>query len=307
MELDLFSVCDLIYSRLQHMAPDSLFYSAKYNQRDDSECEAILDQTTNLLKRYNKLYGGKHSANDRIGAYFSLMETRLIEVPKKVMANKGKDVSVPYVSPCYDLAQVLKLSTLARVGWNINCPGTIRAENQPVYAADSSGAGAPMLESLMQHVMESIYIAQMFLPDDLSEDGFQKSKVISLLLYSELGKTHNGDYSPRYSNVSKRREDEKQFLSHILSLGALDGYATQPLFFEPLSNKPAVDINMRICWEIKMIQTEFKYYTLYHQLGFSDKRRADFEDYFEEPTTDICKVIREQIVLNNPAFKEFFH
>ena len=93
----------------------------------------------------------------------------------------------------------------------------------------------------------------------------------------------------------------------MLTLGALDGYANQPLFFQPLTAKSAaVDINMRICWEIKIIQTEFKYYTLYDELEFDDERRADFENDFEEPTTDICKKIREQLVLNNPKFKKFF-
>lgn len=93
----------------------------------------------------------------------------------------------------------------------------------------------------------------------------------------------------------------------MLTLGALDGYATQPVFFKPLSDMLSADINMRICWEIKMIQTEFKYYTLYNQLGFDDGRRAEFENDFEEPTTSICKRIREQLILNNPQFKKFLN
>ena len=66
----------------------------------------------------------------------------------------------------------------------------------------------------------------------------------------------------------------------------------------------SADINMRICMEIKMIQMEYKYYTIYHQLGFTDERRAEFENEFEEPTTSICKKIREQLILNNPQFKK---
>ena len=305
MELDLFTLCDLIYSRLQHTASDSLFYSAKYNEKDDSECESILNKTISLLATYNKLYGGNRSGNERIGAFFSLMGSRLTDVQKNVEINIGKDVSIPYVSPCYDFDRVLKLSSLARVGWNINTSGTIKVDSQPSYTIDpDSGKVVPTIyESLMQHIMESVYIAQLFLPSTLPEEGFEKSKVIDLLLLSELGKTFSGDYSPYYSNHQRLRNLEKEGLANILTLGSLDGYATQSVFFRPFPDMTAADINMRICWEIKMIQMEYKYYTLYHQLGFDDERRDEFENDFEEPTTNVCKKIREQLILNNPHFK----
>lgn len=57
MELDLFTLCDLVYSRLQHMTRDAFFYSAKYNEKNDSECEAVIGRTVALLNEYNKIYG----------------------------------------------------------------------------------------------------------------------------------------------------------------------------------------------------------------------------------------------------------
>lgn len=309
MELDLFTLCDLIYSRLQYMGADAFFYSAKYNQKDDPKGEAIVSRIVMLLKNYCQLYGGKNSTNDRIDAYFSLMYARFTEILKKLAGNKGKDVSIPYAPPSHDFSQILKLTSLARVGWNIDAPGDIKVDSQPVYSPDpETGVPAlPIRETLMQHVMESVYIAQMFLPDSIPEEGFQKHKVISMLLLSELGKTYSGDYSPLYSNrVSCRRSEEKG-LAHILTLGALDGYAAQPMFFKPFSSESAMDINMRICWEIKMIQMEYKYYMLYDQLDFNEARRSEFEDDFKEPTTSICKKIRELLILGNPDFKGFFN
>ena len=306
MELDLFTLCDLVYSRLQHVAPDAFFYSAKYNERGDSECEAVINKTYTLLDEYKKTYGKKRNGNDRIDAYFSLISTRLLGIQKKVTENAGKEVSIPYVSPSYDFEQVLKLSTLARVGWNIDVPSTIKVENQPIYTTTHTEdkSISPIRETIMEHIMESVYIAQLFLPDDFPHDGYQKSQVISLLLLSELGKTYSGDYSPHYSNQYKCKNTEEKGLEHMLTLGALDGYAAQRVFFKPISNMSSADINMRICMEIKMIQMEYKYYTIYHQLGFTDERRAEFENEFEEPTTSICKKIREQLILNNPQFKK---
>lgn len=307
LELDLFTLCDLIYSRIQHMGDNAFFYSAKYNQKDDPQAEAIASRIVTLLRKYQQLYGGKRSTNDRIDAYFSLMLTRFTDIQKKIAGNKGKDVSIPYAPLCHDFSQILRLTSLARVGWNINVPGDIKVDNQPVYSLDNeTGApAAPIRETLMEHVMESVYIAQMFLPDNIPEEGFQKHKVISMLLLSELGKTYSGDYSPLYSNrVSCSRSEEKG-LAHMLTLGALDGYAAQSMFFKPLSGESAMDINMRICWEIKMIQMEYKYYTLYDQLDFNEARRSEFEDDFKEPSTSICKKIREHLIFNNPDFQDF--
>lgn len=309
MELDLFTLCDLIYSRLQRVAPDALFYYSKYNEKDDSECEAILGKANDLLKDYNRLYGGKRSADDRIGAYFSLMHTRLTVIQKEVAGNKGRDVVVPYVSPCYDLTQILRLELLPRVGWNIDAPGPVKNDNLPRYEMDEKNGDAPtpIRETIMEHVMECVYIAQIFLPESLPYEGYKKSIVISMLLFSELGKTYSGDYTPQYWNNKKLSDLEKQGLAHMLTLGALDGYAAQNMFFEPLSGKGGQDINLRICREIKMIQTEYKYYTLNQQLGFVEERRVEFEDDFEEPTTNICKKIREQLIHNNPSFIDFLN
>lgn len=307
MELDLFTLCDLVYSRLQHTASDSLFYCAKYNEKDDSECGAVLSRTCELLSAYSVHFGKKNGKGDRITSYFDFMRTRLEDIKKKVAGNIGRDVSTPYVSVCSDFEQVLKLSALARVGWDINAPGTIKVENQPSQAIDENiKDGLPTHESLMEYIMESVYIALLFLPDSLSEKGFQKSKVISLLLLSELGKIRSGDYSPCYSNQHKLHADEIKGLADVLTLGALDGYATQSVFFSSLFDVATDDINMRICRDIKMIQTEYKYYSLYQQLGFDQARRTEFESDFEAPTTNICRKIREQLILSNPNFKAYF-
>lgn len=81
-------------------------------------------------------------------------------------------------------------------------------------------------------------------------------------------------------------------------------YAVQSIFFEPINERPTTDadINIRICWEIKVIQREYRYYTLYNELEFSEERRAEFEDDFEEPDTEICREIRKHLIKDNPAY-----
>ena len=312
MQLDLFTLCDLTYVSLQNMSATGLFYSADYNQAKDSECDAILSKLVELLKAYNKSYGGKKSTNTRVGAYFSLMCARFEKIKKVVSANRGRDVSIPYVSPCYDFETIERLSWIPRVGWNIKNCGSVSIEDQPSYDIDfeKDQYAHQMKESIMQHIMEAVYIAQLYLPDSLPEKGYDKSQVISLLLLSELGKAFMGkDYSPNYTNASHLKKNEAAYLAEISVLGALDGYAQQPYMLKPLSDQAYTtyaDVNVRICWEIKMIQQEHKYYCLYDSVDFTPERREEFEEDFEEPTTDVCKFIREQLILNNPKFSKFF-
>ena len=310
MELDLFTICDLVYSRLQYYSADGLFYAAKYNKRDNSQCQAVLLRTLELLKLYNDHYGGHLSEEPRIDAYFSLMRKRLFEVLKKVQANEDKDVSGSYVPLSNDFEQVRQMETMGRVGWNINAAGTIKVEDQPFYKDRPKGRKptkkkkSKILESVSEHILESVYIAQLFLPEKLpDEPAYDKFKVISMILMAELGKANSSDYSPHYSNLHTLRAKETEALSHALVLGALDGYATQKEFFRPLSDSQIADINLHICWEIKMIQMEYKYYTLYKDLKFCPERRKEFENSFEEPRTPVCKFIREQLILKNPSFQ----
>lgn len=118
------------------------------------------------------------------------MSARLSAIQKELAGNVGKEVTAPYVSPCYDFEQVLKLSSLPRVGWNIDVPGTIKVENQPVYTA-ALGEDKPILpirETIMQHIMESVYIAQLFLPDNFPEKDYQNLELFRSFCYQSLAK-----------------------------------------------------------------------------------------------------------------------
>lgn len=303
LEVDLYTICDLIYSRLQDASSKSLFYSEKYNQKDDSESEAVLTKAIFLLEKYTKMYGYKKNSNKQIEIYFEFMKNKFKEVNESLSKTVGKTVTVPYVSAAYDFEKVREMSRLLRVGWNIN-KKTV-PENKISSKKTVKKSNKPF-ETVMEHVMEAVYIAQMFLPEKLNLQGYDKYKVISVLLYADLGRTFTGDYSPVYSNVRDWNIIEEIGLSYYFVLGFLDGYADQPIYFSLAQDRKASDINVQIAWEIKKIQIEYKYYILYDQLNFDDARREDFESYFEEPYTDICKNIREQLIFKNPRFQQHF-
>ena len=169
---------------------------------------------------------------------------------------------------------------MPRVGWNITKTDTIYKKDIPKYESiekcrRKDGEYCTIFETIGQHILESIYIAELFLPERMQESGYDKSVIISMILMSEVGKieiTH--DYTPDFYRASKilipqENEGRKQFLIH----GAFDGYANLMDLYDAMliiggTLEVYSDINMRISQEIKLIQMEYKFYTLKEQLEF---------------------------------------
>ncbi len=307
LEYDLFTLCDLVYSRLLDFSESSLFYSVKYNRKNDSICYAILSKVTELLKMYNHSLGRRKQQDKRVAAYFMYMFNELGNIKEQVHSNEEKTPERPYISPLYDFKKICDMKRFIRVGWEIQKydEDGIIVKDQPRNQFRRP-ANYPK-ETLMEYVLETVYIAMMFLPETASIENYSKYKIISILLYSELGKTSIGDHAPQYSNHIKLNASEEAELSEFLTKRALDQFSNLTLFFTSIRNGKLEDINYRIAWEIKMIQMEYKYYSLYDQLSFTKKRRDNFEDEFAAPSVEICKNIRNTLIVNNPDFQKYMN
>jgi len=320
MIIDLFTICDLIYSRMQNMNSEgALFYSANYNKKGDSVAKNILLKTNKLISEYLNNTQLNQSYADRANAYFTFMQKKFKEIIEILDKNTDKNLTVPLVSHHSVFDSVLNFHKMPRVGWNINHAGQVKVEDQPKYDMNSSENESNKNsenfvfphETIMQHIIETLYIAQLFLPPNIDLKGYDKSTIISLILLSELGKTSIGDYSPDYSNALRRYiPNEQKQLTELLILGAIDGYANNGVYYESLIKGnffDEFDINMHICKDLKLIQMEYKYYSLYEELNFDDERRQVFEKEFVEPSTTICTTIRKMLIRDNPKFKKFFN
>lgn len=324
LEIDLFTICDLIFSRLQKAnTVEPLFYSAIYNSNESNLARSVLNRTIALLSKYFERYGQKEQSrglNQRVSTYFTYVTNQFKAIVDELNNSIGKDVKEPFVSQALDYRKILLLCNKPRVGWNIAKAGSISKKMRPKYSRPNSvgfpiaswGKSMPVRETIGQHVLECLYIAQLFLPDTIDIDGYSKSTIISMLLMSEVGKIETGDYSPTYTNFKFDYESkERQCRQEFLTLCAFDGYANLGKLFFTLTGfgttiEQYPDINMTICQEIKLIQMEYKYYTLYKELDFDDTRRQAFKDEFIELHTPICQKIRKMLIRENPAFSEYF-
>lgn len=314
MEVDLFTLCDLVYSRLQLPMnlnlerKETFFYGADYNEKEDSLSNSVLDIIIKLLKDYiegKRVYNWGYHENTPFIVYFRYMKKLFENIQKKHAQKQDSTVQVSYASHAECYKHILELENFKRVGWEITKAGNVqKKELDDVNKLKSKGK-----ETIMQSIIESVYIAQMFLPECLpKESGYDKSKVISLLLMSELGKYETKDYVPQteYSRFLELQQKETEKRDDFLILGCLDGYANNLSLMEFFNDDS--NINLQICHEIQKIQMEYKYYRLYSQLNFSIAREKELQHDFDTPyTIAVCKDIREKLILNNPDFYMFFH
>lgn len=320
MEIDLYTLCDLVYSRLQMFGDKrALFYSSANNQEGDSLAVAILQRVVSLIDRYELTYRQKRGIDNLVQTYFSFMRAQFVDVCSVLEKKPGDSIEKPFVPISKDLKDIIYLLNQPRVGWNISKAGTVQKKKRPKYAPRGAlgmskaqwGEYKPILETIGQHVLESMYIAQLYLPESLAIEGYSKSSILSMLLMSEIGKLAiQEDYTPLYSGAREFLLKEKDSLNQFLLRGAIDGYANFTELFGHLTvvgslqDSPA-DINMRICQEIKQIQMEYKFYSLHSELDFEYARIESFMKDFVEPDTQICKDIRKRLIFENPDFAEF--
>lgn len=320
LEVDMFTMCDFIYSRLQNFSPEAMFYSMDYNTKGNSVSASVLRRMIDIISKYSNNLGQSRNLSSSIHVYFEMVRNVFQNSLDKIEKMQGMCIDEPFVSQALDYAKVVNLCEMPRVGWNITKTETVYKKNMPKYEniqdirKQKYKKGNTIFETIGQHILESVYIAELFLPAHIKEEGYEKSKVISMILMSEVGKIAIGyDYTPDYSQASKilmpkENNGRKQFLVK----GSFDGYADFMNLYDAMlilggELTAYADINMRICQEIKLIQMEYKFYTLREQLGFETAREIDFKHEFVDLITPICKDIRKMLITNNTDFRKDFN
>lgn len=320
MEFDLFTLCDLVYSRLQHRETDggdiSLFYSKLYNMEGRSLVVDILQEMMNLLNEYLTqmvIYNPALGESNQVCIYFKMMLDEFKRVSQILYDCTGKDVNETFVSPVIEFEKILKLKKMCRVGWEIPHSRMLTEIERTALMNKSIHE-----ETIMEHVIETVYIALIFLPDILKDKSgkpykeYDKNTIIKLILTREFGKIFTCDYTPFSEDIVKHKENDMKYRLKMLNMGAVDGFANlnalYELFEAEVDNGDKVgEKNLVISRELAIIQMEYKYYTLLSdkKIHFDDKRNAEFKTEFTRISTDICKMIQKKLIYDNERFHKF--
>lgn len=315
IEIDLFTLCDLIYSRLQSVyvtdsTDYSLFYYNKFNNDQSSLAKDILLITANYIETYLKykdiLYDSPIRDYDNIYIYFLEAKTNFINIAEELDNYKNKNNEIPYIyhSKYYD--QIISMSKIGRIGWLVNEKGIVHNDFRNIM----NNKKARKIETIADHVLSAVYIAFIFLPKKSEIEGYDKEKIIEILLAHEFGKLYIKDFTPNSEDHIDLETKEKTSLLKFLNLSSIDGFANLSELYDIFkdSNDGQKDINYHIAMDINSIQREYKYYKLLLNgiIDFKEERKLEFlGDFKKKSYSSLGIEIRKKLILSNPEFRRF--
>lgn len=308
MEVDLFTLCDLVYSRIQNTENNDMGLEA-FLTDEKSRIRIIIDSIIDLLKTYTEYrYPHELLKTDRIYVYFTTMIDIFTDL-------RGRDDHQNYLSSVYNLERIYNMRNLRVIGWDIDRRGVLSEEERKALVHQTNNAK----EIMGEHILDSVYIAMFFLPlkwgvkKSEYSGNYSKEKIINILLLRELGKYKTDDYPPFSADNLSLKDTEENARAQILLWSAIDGQTNLKEYYELFeaetnANVSSGDINLVISREISLIQREYKYYELLasEKIGFDLERQREFENEFEKISSPIGKKIQKQIIHRNPRFKKFF-
>ncbi len=192
---------------------------------------------------------------------------------------------------CYSSAAPLnkfsKASNIERTGW-VN-------------------AGIPAPENIVEHMYNCWFIGMLYLPETCDVVGYDKNRILQMLLIHDLGETETGDIS-RPEKIKKQKfydYQENLVMQSLLLSGTYPDSADISEYLNCWNDWSECNgINYTVAKDIDNIQTVFRfcsYCTLY-----PDKFDADTIIYWlsgiNEIESEIGKAIATKIVKKNPEF-----
>lgn len=335
MEFDLFTICDIVYSRIQNPIStvnendfETFFYYKDYNNNDCHLAECVLNKVIRVIDIYienkNK-YNFELKKTDSIYIYLSTMRNKFEEF-KNMLSLSREDNTIKtkmeeYTYPDYELNNILQLKNINRIGWNIKSTNEKISKERCVNLSQDIKYRK---ETILDHIFESMCIALLYLPthlckhdisDSLSDTDFSdfkkkynKGKVLNYIFVHEFGKCKIKDYTPDSSKYGELNNSRIHDLLSLFNLGAIDNFGGLDNYFEifeaEIETKNS-DINLRIAQDICYVQREYKLESLLlaDKDMFDKDRLEDFQNS-TRITTNIGYSILRMLVKDNPKFKK---
>lgn len=332
MELDLFTLCDIVYSRLQTPSItcrgkeiNSFFYNEEYDRQENRMATDVLDRTFSVVRRYLNNVGRLNPSlktTDSIYVYFSMMKETFEECLHLMRrrTTPWDSNGLQYLThPSRPFIDLQKLEKMSRIGWLIKEKGGFDEERRFEYTQMEPK------ETILEHVYEAICIALLYLPDEINKNDisvsttipkaqiqsdretYNKERILIYLLIHEFGKLKTMDYTPDSDDKDLLKVEEIQKQLSILNLGAIDGFGSMKNYYRIIEEgigESKRDINLLFAKDIIAVQREFKLALLKKQgeMIFSHRREEDFKNS-TKIATNLGKDILDKVVTNNPYFQ----
>ena len=158
-------------------------------------------------------------------------------------------------------------------------------------------------ESIAEHMYTMYIMAMMYLPNSYDEIGYDKDKVLKMIMIHDLAETLTGDIP----HPSKTDEDEliedlkaKALWCNLLYNGVDEA---EKIYNNWVEWTEGLTFNAKLAHDFDAIQLNYQFFT------YACKHTDLYSDYSitrwtrRQPQTELGKKIYKEIILNNPKFK----
>ena len=223
----------------------------------------------------------KHVNNSKIFAYFGMVHDDF----RKYMESEEPLAVQSTVFNTYSNAKEVK-----RTGWvDLNIPDP---------------------ESIVEHMYATWLMGMLNLPESYHIDGYQKDKILSMIMIHDLGETLTGDI-PKPQKIGHPEYDssEDQVMRAFLLKGTYPGMTNLKQYYSLWDEWHQQEtFNSRVAKDLDCLQAMYQfcvYYTDYPD-NFPDEKIISWLGEYRDLRTEIGISLYERIIKSNPRFQKIF-
>lgn len=294
LEIDLFTLCDLISSRLRNKYNDSQ-YTFFYNPCKINTIMYILKGALDLIDKYLSEY--RNCCNNvKFEAYLENCK-RDFQCFSIFLEYNTDEI---YMHPSLIINQLDLIKKQERQGWMIKNLYNMRTLSETDFMTQKE---YDSVETVAEHIYMTYLIGLFFLPNRVSKyPHYNKQTILNMILIHDIGEAAVGDTSPYMNNYDEVKMKEDQFNRSIFSswmyMDNVD-YSEQINLWDLLHNNKD-NINCKIAHELDIIQLLFELNKIKDkEKRFTEERLNEFYKIGNKIQTSVGKHIYKLIVEEN--------
>ncbi len=307
VEVDLFTLCDLIITRIKIDKTNDDKQTFFYQTEKYDRIKTIMDTTIDIINQYFNNNDFPCANNSLFVGFLknAIRDFKMFPIYLEKYTNR------PFFHQSMIINQLDLIKFQERQGWLIRD----KHDNHSLSMDDfNSQKQLASIETVVEHIYMTYLIGLFYLPNKIKEyEEYNKQTVLNIILIHDIGESFVGDCSPYLKNFDSMKNDEDKFNRELFSswiyLDNVD-LSEQMHYWDLWKNADNHgDINYRIAKQLDKVQLLYEFSKIKDKAErFTAQRIKDLESIKDSITIPYVKQILEKIVYDNQnvTLKEFF-
>ncbi len=162
-------------------------------------------------------------------------------------------------------------------------------------------------ESVLEHTMSALMLAMIFLPQEYSEEGYNKQEILDMLLVHDMAQAILGNAETDAFSVTNALNEQNAILRKMFLKGTYPEVANLTRYYNVWTGFfNGKNINARIAKDINLIQTVNTFFACFekHPEQFDTSTVKDALKQADNIITDIGYDLFERIISHNPIYRK---